>query len=156
MTSGAAAGTSCPTLANIAAANGSREVPAAPYVRELGGGEVARVLGGSDISGRGDATVKQLKRRKTFHLLYTRWRDLQPRGVLRCWWDDERDRQGWASSPVHVKKTQRANMHAPRKHALAHAKHNPAPHARDKRIKKLFPGDGAGQPHKNLMHLIFQ
>lgn len=57
------------------------------------------------------------------------------------------------------KKAQRADTHAPppaRKHALAHAKHNPAPHGRDKRIKKLFPGDGAGQPHKNLMHLIFQ
>lgn len=67
MTSGAESGTSCRTLANIIVGNGSREVPAAPYVRELGRGgqgrqgrpgEVALVLGGCDISGRGDATVK--------------------------------------------------------------------------------------------------
>lgn len=78
--------------------------------------------------------------------------------VLQCWVDDEWDRQGWASSAVRVKKLSAPTRTHPLPPAntLAHAKHNPAPHARDKRIKKLFPGDGAGQPHKNLMHLIFQ
>lgn len=138
MTSGAESGTSCRTLANIIVGNGSREVPAAPYVRELGGGqggggrpgEVALVLGGCDISGRGDATVKQLQQQKTFHLLYTPRRDLQPRMVLQCWVDDEWDRQGWASSTVRVKKKKlgaptRTHPLPPAKHALAHAEHNP-------------------------------